>query len=59
VETDNPPDVLRDVAKFEPSIRYEVYPVVDIQEVVAIGAEAVAFRASIAWAASVRAGPAS
>jgi Domain of unknown function (DUF3303) len=47
VETENPTDILRDVAKFEPWLRYEVVPVVDIQDLAAANDEAIAFRDSI------------
>jgi len=47
VETDDPMNVLRDVSKFEPWLRYEVYPVVDIQDVAIANTEAVEFRAGI------------
>ncbi len=47
VESDSPEDILRDVSKFTPWIKYEVLPVVDMADGAAIGAEAVAYRDSI------------
>ena len=47
VETENPTDILRDVAKFEPWLRYEVTPVVDIGDLAAANNEAIDFRDSI------------
>lgn len=47
VETDNPTDILRDVAKFEPWLKYEVIPVVDVQDLAAANNEAIEFRDSI------------
>lgn len=47
VETDNATDILRDVAKFGPWLKYEVTPVVDIQEVATANSEAIAFRDSV------------
>lgn len=47
VETDDPADILRDVSKFTPWIKYEVFPVLDMAEGAAIGAEAVEYRDSI------------
>jgi uncharacterized protein DUF3303 len=47
VETDDATEILRDVAKFEPWLRYEVIPVVDIQELAVANNEAIDFRDSI------------
>jgi hypothetical protein len=47
VETDNPMTILRDVAKFEPWLKYEVIPVVDIQDLAVAGSEGIEFRDSI------------
>ena len=47
VDSDSPEDMLRDVSKFTPWIRYEVIPVVDMAAGAAIGAEAIEYRDSI------------
>jgi len=47
VETDDPMDILRDVTKFEPWLKYEVIPVVDIQDVAVAGSESIEFRDSV------------
>jgi hypothetical protein len=47
VESDSPEDILRDISKFTPWIRYEVVPVVDMANGAAIGAEAIDFRDSV------------
>lgn len=47
VETDNPVNILQDVSKFEPWLRYEVIPVVDIQDLAVANNEAIEFRDSI------------
>jgi len=47
VETDDPLEILRDVAKFQPWLRYEVYPVVDVQDFAVAATEGVEFRDSV------------
>ena len=47
VETDDATDILRDVSKFLPWLRYEVTPVVDVQEVAVAASEALAFWDSV------------
>lgn len=47
VESDNPEDILRDVTKFNPWIKYEVIPVVDMADGAAILAEGIQYRESI------------
>ena len=43
----DPATAARDIAKFAPFLEYAVYPVLDVQEGAAIGAEAVEWRRSI------------
>jgi Protein of unknown function (DUF3303) len=47
VESDNPEDILRDVSKFTPWIKYEILPVIDMAAGATIGAEAIEYRDSI------------
>ena len=47
VESDSPEDILRDVSKFTPWIKYQVIPVIDMADGAAIGAEAIEYRDSI------------
>ena len=47
IETDNPMNILRDVSKFEPWLRYEVTPVVDIVDLAGANDEGINFRESI------------
>jgi hypothetical protein len=46
-EGDDPATAARDIAKFAPFLEYTVYPVLDVAEGAAIGAEAVEWRKSI------------
>jgi hypothetical protein len=46
-EGDDPVTAARDIAKFAPFLEYTVYPVVDVAEGAAAGAEAVEWRKSI------------
>jgi len=46
-EGDDPATAARDIAKFAPFLEYTVYPVLDVAEGAAIGAEAVQWRKSI------------
>ncbi len=47
VESDSPEDILRDVSKFTPWIKYEIFPVIDMAAGALIGAEAIEYRDSI------------
>ncbi|HTU37995.1 MAG TPA: DUF3303 family protein [Acidimicrobiales bacterium] len=47
IETESPMDILRDVSKFEPWLRYEVIPVVDVQDLAGANDEGLNFRESI------------
>lgn len=47
IETDNPADLAATTSKFGPYVEYEVYPVVDIDDMVQVAQEGVKFRESI------------
>ena len=47
VETDNPETILADSAKFSPWFAFEVFPVVDMTDAVAVFNDAIEFRDSI------------